>query len=288
MKEILSDMAVIVTGAASGIGHAVAKAGADAGCDKLFLTDRDPTVAELAEALCVPYLVADLAEPQAPAMIVEAAIAAHGGVDGLVNAAGLTTRAGVADGSIETWEQLFAVNARAPFFLMQKVIADLQERKAAGSIVNILSVHSHGGAPELGIYSGTKGALATLTKNTANAHLAEGIRVNGINFGWVATPAEDYLQSKVLGKGPDWQQTAAQDLPLKRLVDAQEAARLVLFMLSDASVPMTGTLVDFEQRVTGVRCIRRAIPRLPSSFSDQLVPRRVLWPLASGALGPVQ
>ena len=136
---------------------------------------------------------------------------------------------------------------------MQGVIGDLQARQGAGSIVNILSMHAHGGTPELGIYASTKGALATLTKNAANAHLAEGIRVNGINLGWVVTPAEDHMQRVVLGKGPDWQAETAKDLPLKRFVGAEEAARLAVFMLSDASTPMTGALVDFDQQVVGIK-----------------------------------
>lgn len=250
MKVMLPDRAVLVTGAASGIGRAIAEAVAGAGCARLVLTDRDAGVAEVAEGLAAEFVVADLEDVDGPARILEAA---GGQIDGLVNAAGLTTRAAVAAGSVADWERLFAVNARAPFFLMQGVIADLRARGAAGSIVNILSVHAHGGSPELGIYAGTKGALATLTKNAANAHLAEGIRVNGINLGWVATPAEDHMQGEILGKGPDWREAAAKDLPLKRFIDAEEAARLALFMLSDASGPMTGALVDFEQQVMGTK-----------------------------------
>jgi len=251
MNVTLRDMVVLVTGAASGIGRAIAERVAAARCTRLVLTDRDPRVAEVAGALSAAHVIAELADTDAPRRIVAAAINAHGRVDGLVNAAGLTTRASVAEGSIETWDRLYAVNARAPTFLMQAVIANLLGRKAVGSIVNILSVNAYGGLPELGFYSGTKGALATLTKNAANAHLAAGIRVNGINLGWVATPAEHHVQSEVLGKGADWMAGAAPDLPLRRFIDAKEAARLALFLLSDASVPMTGALVDFDQHVMG-------------------------------------
>ena len=172
-------------------------------------------------------------------------------VDGLVNAAGLTTRASMQTGTPEIWEQLFAVNARAAYFLMQAVIADMRARAAAGAIVNILSMNAHCGVAELAIYSATKGALATLTRNAANAHMADRIRVNGVNLGWVATPGEHQMQAEVLGRGPGWLAEVSRAMPLGRLVTSEEAARLVLFLLSDASVPMSGALVDFEQKVTG-------------------------------------
>ena len=124
-------------------------------------------------------------------------------------------------------------------------------RRASGSIVNILSVNAHCGSPELAIYSATKGALSTLTKNVANAHLADRIRVNGINMGWVATPAEQEMQAHKLGKGEDWAKAAAAGMPLGRLLTMDEVAQLALFLLSDASGLMTGGLIDLEQSVLG-------------------------------------
>ena len=97
---------------------------------------------------------------------------------------------------------------------MQAAIADMKARRAPGTIVNILSVNAHCGAPELAIYSASKGALSTLTRNTANAHLADRIRVNGINMGWVATPAEQMMQAQTLGSGADWAKAAAAACPL--------------------------------------------------------------------------
>src|SRR6202044_3422489 len=92
-------------------------------------------------------------------------------------------------------------NARAPFFLMQRLVNHLRERKAPGSIVNILSVHARGGAPELAVYASSKSALAGLTKNTAHAHRFDRIRVNGVILGWVDTPAAAKMQPAGDGKG---------------------------------------------------------------------------------------
>lgn len=247
----LTGKVVIVTGAASGIGAAVARILWAEGAVP-FLTDRDgAALARVADEMGVSYLVAELAEVAASAGIVEACLARHGKVDGLVNAAALTTRGSFLSGSVAVWDQLFDVNARAGFLLMQAVIGSLLGRQAAGSIVNILSMNAHCGTPELAIYAATKGAMATLTRNAANAHMADRIRVNGINLGWVATEAEHRMQSEILGRGPDWQSDVAARLPLKRFVTAQETARLVAFLLGDASIPMSGSVVDFEQKVLG-------------------------------------
>lgn len=255
MKIGLSDKVIVVTGAASGIGLAVARLAADEGVEGLVLTDRNSAGCEkLAASLqgCAVFCVeADLADETAPTAIVAGAIARFGRVDGLVNAAGLTTRGSVVSGTQQVWDTLFAVNARAAFFLMQATIADMSARGAAGSIVNIGSMNAHCGVAELAIYAATKGALATLTRNAAHAHMASRIRVNAINLGWVATQGEHDMQAEVLGRGPGWEAEEAAKLPLGRLVTADEAARLAVFLLGDASVPMTGAVVDFDQKVAG-------------------------------------
>lgn len=250
MKLGLDGKAVIVTGAASGIGAAIARMLAAEGAGNLLLTDRDgPGLGRIAAELSAEAVEADLTDSAAPARIAGAAVARFGRIDGLVNAAGLTTRASFETGTPEVWETLFAVNARAGFFLMQAAIADMRGRKAAGAVVNILSMNAHCGIPELAIYAGTKGAMATLTRNAARAHMADRIRVNGINLGWVATEAEVALQAA--RNGPDWLAAQAAAQPLGRLVTAGECARLAVFLISDASVPMSGSLIDLEQKVAG-------------------------------------
>ena len=91
----------------------------------------------------------------------------------------------------------------------------------------------------------------TLTKNAANAHLADRIRVNGIMMGWAASPGEERMQAQTLGKGADWAAAVAAAMPLKRLLSVDEVARLAVFLLSDASGLMTGALIDMEQKVVG-------------------------------------
>ena len=78
-----------------------------------------------------------------------------------------------------------------------------------GTVVNIGSMNGYCGIAELAVYAGTKGALATLTRNAAHAHMADNIRVNAINLGWVATEGERRMQAETLGRGPGWEAEAA-------------------------------------------------------------------------------
>ena len=251
----LGQQAVIVTGAASGIGAAISRMLAAEGVGGLVLTDRNAsglarTAAEVEASTPVETVVADLGDGAASAQIAAAAVARFGRIDGLVNAAGLTTRGSVETGTAEIWDRLFAVNAKAGFLLMQASVADMRGRGAAGAIVNILSMNAYCGHPDLAVYSATKGAMLTLTKNAAHAHMADRIRVNGINLGWVATETERRIHA-ALGHGPDWFEAASAAQPIGRLVSAEDCARLAVFLLSDASAPMSGAIIDLEQKVAG-------------------------------------
>ena len=242
----LTDKIILITGAASGIGLAIARAVAIEGVGGLILTDRD-AVGLAKTGLDALTVTADLSHPDTPELLLDAARNRFGRIDGLINAAGLTTRASLTSGTPEIWDQLFDVNAKAAYFLMQAAAHDMLARRSPGTIVNILSINVHCGAPDLAIYSATKGAMATLTRNAARAHMADRIRVNGINLGWVATPSEHHMQSVILGRGPTWEAEEAARMPLGRLLRAEEAAKLATFLLGTASNPMSGAIIDLEQ-----------------------------------------
>lgn len=257
MELQLNGKVALVTGSTQGIGRAIAETLARSGAGGLLVTGREKTrgdaVAVELSRLGTPtvFVAADLADPATPALLAQACIERFGRIDALVNAAGLTDRASFLDADLDDWASLFAVNARAPFFLMQAAIADMKKRGQGGAIVNVLSINAHCGAPELAVYSASKGALATLTKNAANAHRFDRIRVNGINVGWTDTPAERAMQADTLGNGPGWLDAANATQPFGRLFSTTDIANLAVFLLSDAAGPMTGTLIDQEQWVIG-------------------------------------
>jgi NAD(P)-dependent dehydrogenase (short-subunit alcohol dehydrogenase family) len=126
----------------------------------------------------------------------------------------------------------------------------MKRENISGSIVNILSVAAYCGLESLVAYSSTKGALRTLTKNVANGMRKHCIRVNGINLGWTDTPAEHDVQRKQ-GSSDDWLDVAEQKSPFGRLLKPDDVARLCLYLLSDDSGILTGSNIDYSQRVMG-------------------------------------
>ena len=259
MNLSLAGTVLIVTGSTQGVGRAIALEAAKNGAEAILLCGRDQargeSVAAEVEALGTHahFVAADFAEDGASDLVADAAIEKFGRIDALVNAAGVTDRGSTITATPALWDKLYAVNARTPFFLMQRAIADMRARKKPGAIVNILSINVHGGATDLTVYSSSKAALALITKNAAHAHRFDRIRINGINMGWADTPAERVMHAETLGKGPQWLAEQAAMQPFGRLLVPEDVARLALFLLSPASEPMTGALIDQEQSAVGPR-----------------------------------
>ena len=248
----------IVTGGAQGIGLAIAKQLAAEGCKALALVGRSAekgarAVAELeklgVEAL---FISADLADPTACLSAVEAALKRFGTVNGLVNAAASSARGSLVDTTPELFDYLFDTNVRGPFFMMQGVVRHLLEQKKPGAIVNILSMSAHAGQSFLTPYSSSKGALAVLTKNVANAYRSNRIRCNAVLPGWMDTPGEALVQAKFHDAPADWLEKAEAAQPMGQLVKTDQLAALVSYMLSPQSGVMTGSLVDYDQNIAGV------------------------------------
>jgi NAD(P)-dependent dehydrogenase (short-subunit alcohol dehydrogenase family) len=110
---------------------------------------------------------------------------------------------------------------------------------------------AHGGQPFICAYSGSKGALLTLTKNIAFSLMRDHIRVNGLNIGWTDTPGEHRIQTEFHHADPHWLEQAEARQPFGRLIKPDEVARAIAFLTSEESGLMTGSIIDFDQSVVG-------------------------------------
>jgi NAD(P)-dependent dehydrogenase (short-subunit alcohol dehydrogenase family) len=247
----------IITGGAQGLGFAIAERLAREGAHGIILSGRSLDKGAKAAASiqshgtdCI-FVKADVSVPEDCFRLIATALERFGTVNSLVNAAALPDRGTLLDTSPELLDRMFHTNVRGPFLLMQGVVRHLIETGQPGSIVNILSMVVHCGQSYLSAYSASKGALATLTKNVANAFAANRIRCNGILTGWMDTPGESATQQKFHGVSEDWLARAEATQPMRQLVKPHQLAGLAAYLLSPESGVMTGALIDYDQHVSG-------------------------------------
>jgi NAD(P)-dependent dehydrogenase (short-subunit alcohol dehydrogenase family) len=247
----------VVTGGTQGLGEAIARLFARRGAAGIVICGRnrergDAIARELSKAGCdTRFVLADLASMDDCRKVVSAADKAWGRLHVLVNCAGMTDRGTILDTTPELFDRMFAVNVRAPFFLMQDAIKIMQRERIAGSIVNLITMSSYGGQSFITAYCSSKGALVTLTRNVAFAVMRSRIRVNGLNVGWSDTPGEDRIMKTYHGAKDGWLAEAERKQPFGRLIKPAEVARAIAFLASDESGLMTGSIVDFDQSVRG-------------------------------------
>ena len=134
---------------------------------------------------------------------------------------------------------------------MQESIKIMIRENIQGTILNILSMAMYSGMPFLTAYSGSKGALAIITKNVANGVSGHKIRVNALNIGWTDTPGEDTIQKKFHEGGEDWLEKAEAKVPFKRLTKPIDVARAAAYFCSEESGLVTGSIIDYDQTVNG-------------------------------------
>lgn len=253
----LAGKVVLVSGGTQGVGAAAARTAARCGAEAVVVTGRRPEVAEgLVDELDAlgtePLFVrADVAVVEQAVASVSETISAFGRVDCVVNAAALTDRGTLLDTTPEMFDAHVATNLRAPFFIMQAAVQDMLRREAGGTIVNVISISAHTGSAILAPYAASKGGLASLTRNAAHAHRGDRIRVNGLNIGWTATEGEDVTQRRFHGAQDGWLEEAGRDLPAGRLGDPAEIADMIVYLLSDGSGVVTGSVIDWDQTVMG-------------------------------------
>lgn len=243
----LKDKVILVTGSTTGIGEAIARRVIVEG-GRVMIHGRDIERGQTLVAELGPnsrFSRADLADPTAIPGIVDAIVDAFGHLDGIVNNAASVARNDLQHTDAAFFDQMMAVNVRAPLLLIRAAYSHL--RMSQGCILNIGSINAYTGEPHLLAYSISKGALMTLSRNLADALCYDGIRVNHFNVGWVLTRNE-YNQKVRDGLPPDWpEKVDPAYAPSGRILPPEKIAGAAVYWLSDESRPISGSVVELEQ-----------------------------------------
>jgi len=244
----LKDKVILVTGSGTGIGEGMARRFISEGAQVMLHDKSEDTLPVLASDLGenTSYVVGDLEDSAVPVKLIEQTVAHFGRIDGLVNNAAVKTRGGIMDTDEDAFDRTVNINLKAPFLLIRAAIPHFR-KQGSGRILNIGSINAYCGEISQCIYSACKGALMTLTRNLADAHGAEGIRVNQINPGWTLTPNERALKATE-GLPEDWPtRLPAAYAPGGRLFSPDDVACAAVYFLSDEAALLNGAVLDLEQ-----------------------------------------
>ena len=236
---------VLVTGASSGIGAAIAIEFADAGWNVMAAGRDEGRLEEVADVSeNIATWAGELAESEDCDELVADTVDEFGNIDCLVNSAGILPRGNAEETGDDDWRDTLTINLDIPFYLSRAAMPHLL--RSAGSIINIASYWGLRAGPRATAYCASKGGLILLTRAMALDYAAEGVRVNAICPGGVDTPMlaagaeEDEIEVD------DFLQLVADSSPNGRIAEPGDIAALALFLASDAASHMTGTAIPID------------------------------------------
>lgn len=237
---MLKDRNAVVTGGGRGIGRGITEKLLEAGA-RVLVAQRQPLDKELSEHPSVFFVEADLADSAAPARIAQAARQCLGGVDLLVNNAGIMFEQPIETLSEQDWDRMMAINLRAPVFLIKQLLPQLQQN-GGGSVVNIGSIEGLASNPLHAAYCASKAAIHGLTRALAIDLGQDGIRCNAIAPGWIDSDLSDaYIDAQ-----PNAASARVGLLkmhPVGRTGKPVDVGGAVVFLASEAAAFITGQVM---------------------------------------------
>ncbi len=242
MNYDLKDKVVIITGAARGVGRAMVKAFVEQGA-KVVATDRDPAGLE---ETCAPFpgvvsLVGDVSTPECAETLVETAVKQFGHLDVCVNNAAVAPHASLLEEKMEVWDKVYAVNCRGTFLMTQAAGRAMIAGQRGGRIINFSSGASLRGGPGAAAYASSRAAVESFTRVAAIELAPHNILVNTISPGLIDTqprPLPPAMEKSLAARIPT--------MPLARPGTPEEVANVAMFLASDASSFITGTVIHVD------------------------------------------
>lgn len=247
----------VVTGSTSGIGLAVARALAKEGANVLINGFGDAVAIEKERAgiekdfgVRAIYSPADMTKPEEIAEMIATAEKAFGGVDVLVNNAGIQFVSPIEEFPVEKWNQIIAINLSSAFHAIRAALPGMKKRKW-GRIIQTASAHSLVASPFKSAYVSAKHGIAGLTKTVALETAASGITCNCISPGYVWTPLverqiPDTMKARNMTREQVINEVLLEAQPTKEFVTVDEVAAIVVFLCSDAAKQITGANISVD------------------------------------------
>ncbi len=243
-----TDKVAVVTGGSSGMGAATVHALASAGA-KVKLIDIDKGGAkEIAKKTGAEIFIGDVSNPEFCNSTIDSIVKNEGQVDILINAAGIILRADALDTNDDNWSRIMEVNVNGVFLMCRATLRHMTDKKS-GVIVNFGSIWGDVAGAGVTAYCVSKGAVHQLTRALALEHAEDGIRVNAVAPGEVNTPMIRSGREKP-PTVDELQKLADETIPMKRLAEPEEIAEVVLFLASEKSSYMTGSIVPVDAGYT--------------------------------------
>lgn len=242
-----SGKVAFITGGASGMGAATAREMRALGAQVVIVDRNEALAQQVAAEIGAEVISGDVSDSAFCNRAVATTLERHGRLDVLVNAAGIIVRADAEQTTDEQWLRLMGVNVNGLFFMSRAAIGPMK-RQRSGAIVNFGSIWGDVGAVGVVAYCASKGAVHQITRAMALDHVKDGIRINAVCPGEVNTPM--LRSARATPPTAADMQALAETVPLGRLAEPVEFAKVVVFLVSDDASYMTGAMVPVDAGYT--------------------------------------